>query len=134
LQAFEKHRQEKITFASFDFNFYHDFIDYLTFEHVHMRRKIVLTGIKLKTIGKTIKHLRGFLKDRVKRKIITPIDLTDFKIPEEESDAIYLTHQEIIAIHQTDLSAHPYQIEYRDLFVLACLTGLRSPTSPPSPP
>jgi hypothetical protein len=44
LQAFEKYRQEKITFASFDFNFYHDFIDYLTFEHVHMRRKVVLTG------------------------------------------------------------------------------------------
>lgn len=125
LQAFEKYRQEKISFASFDFNFYHDFIDYLTFEHVHMRRKVVLTGIKLNTIGKTIKHLRGFLKDRVKRKIIAPIDLTDFKIPEEESDAIYLSHQEIIAIYQTDLSAHPYLIEYRDLFVLACLTGLR---------
>jgi hypothetical protein len=85
----------------------------------------VLTGLKLNTIGKTIKHLRGFLKDRVKWKIIAPIDLTDFKIPEEESDAIYLTHQEIISIHQTDLSAHPYLIEYRDLFVLACLTGLR---------
>ena len=125
LQAFEKYRQEKIGFSSFDFNFYHDFIDYLTFEHVHMRRKVVLTGIKLNTIGKTIKHLRGFLKDRVKRKIIAPIDLTDFKIPEEESDAIYLTHQEIIAIYQTDLSAHAHLIEYRDLFVLACLTGLR---------
>lgn len=125
LQAFEKYRQEKISFASFDFNFYHDFIDYLTFEHVHMRRQEVLTGLKLDTIGKTIKHLRGFLKDRVKRKIIAPIDLTDFKIPEEESDAIYLTHQEIIAIYQTNLSDHPYLIEYRDLFVLACLTGLR---------
>ena len=125
LQAFERFRQEKISFASFDFNFYHDFIDYLTFEHVHMRRQEVLTGLKLNTIGKTIKHLRGFIKDRVKRKIIVPIDLTDFKIPEEECDAIYLSHQEIIAIYQTDLSAHPHLIEYRDLFVLGCLTGLR---------
>ncbi|MCS3801115.1 site-specific integrase [Niastella sp. OAS944] len=125
LQAFEKYRKEKISFASFDFNFYHDFIDYLTFEHVHMRRQEVLTGLKLNTIGKTIKHLRGFIKDRVKRKIITPIDLTDFKIPEEECDAIYLSHQEIIAIYQTDLSAHAHLIEYRDLFVLGCLTGLR---------
>lgn len=47
------------------------------------------------------------------------------KIPEEESDAIYLTYEEIAAIYQTDLSAHPHLIEYRDLFVLACLTGLR---------
>jgi integrase len=92
---------------------------------VHIRRKVVLTGVKLNTIGKTIKHLRGFLKDRVKRKIIAPIDLTDFKIPEEDSDAIYLSHQEIIAIYQTDLSAHAHLIEYRDLFVLGCLTGLR---------
>jgi len=28
-------------------------------------------------------------------------------------------------IYQTDLSAHPHLIEYRDLFVLGCLTGLR---------
>lgn len=85
----------------------------------------MFTGLKLNTIGKTIKHLRGFIKDRVKRKIIASIDLTDFRIPEEESDAIYLTHQEIAAIYQTDLSAYPHLTEYRDLFVLACLTGLR---------
>jgi integrase len=125
LQAFEKYRKKKITFQCFDFSFYEDFVDYLTFEHVHMRRQTVLTGLKLNTIGKTIKHLRGFIKDRVKRKIIAPIDLTDFKIPEEESDAIYLSHKEIIKIYNVDLSGQPFLIEYRDLFVLACLTGLR---------
>ena len=125
LQAFEAYRKQKITFKSFDFSFYEDFVDYLTFEHIHLRRQNVITGLRLNTIGKTIKHLRGFIKDRVKRKIIAPVDLSDFKIPEEESDAIYLTHEEIIRIYQTDLSASPYLIEYRDLFVLACLTGLR---------
>ncbi len=125
LLGFEAYRKQKITFSSFDFGFYEDFVDYLIFEHVHLRRQTVLTGLRLNTIGKTIKHLRGFIKDRVKRKIISPIDLTDFKIPEEESDAIYLTHDEIAKIYQTDLSKHPYLIEYRDLFVLACLTGLR---------
>jgi len=125
LLAFENYRKQRITFESFDFSFYEDFVDYLTFEHVHLRRQEVLTGLRLNTIGKTIKHLRGFIKDRVKRKIISPIDLTDFKIPEEESDAIYLTHEDIAKIYQTDLSEHPHLIEYRDLFVLACLTGLR---------
>lgn len=125
LLAFEKFRQQEITFESFDFAFYEDFVDYLTFKHVHMRRKTVQTGLKLNTIGKTIKHLRGFIKDRVRRKIIKPIDLNDFKIPEEESDAIYLSHEEITKIYQADLSAHPYLVEYRDLFVLGCLTGLR---------
>jgi len=61
----------------------------------------------------------------VKRKIIAPIDLIDFKIPEEECDAIYLSHQEIATVYQTDLSAHLHLIEYCDLFVLGCLTGLR---------
>lgn len=125
LLAFEIYSKKKITFQSFDFSFYEDFVDYLTFEHVHMRRKVLLTGLKLNTIGKTIKHLRGFLKDRAKRKIIAPIDLSDYKIPEEEADAIYLTHEEIATIYQTDLSDYSDLIEYRDLFVLACLTGLR---------
>lgn len=125
LHAFEKYRQMEIDFNCLDFSFYEDFVDYLTFEHIHLRRQTVLTGLKLNTIGKTIKHLRGFIKDRIKRKIISPIDMTDFKIPEEESDAIYLTHPEIASIYQTDLSSHQYLVEYRDLFVLACLTGLR---------
>ncbi|MDF2189819.1 site-specific integrase [Paraflavitalea sp. CAU 1676] len=125
LLAFQEYRQKKITFGCLDFSFYEDFVDYLTFEHVHMRRQTEITGLKLNTIGKTIKHLRGFIKDRVKRKISAPIDLTDFKIPEEDSDAIYLTHEEIGTIYQTDLSDQPHLVEYRDLFVLACLTGLR---------
>ncbi|MCH5599000.1 site-specific integrase [Niabella ginsengisoli] len=125
LLSFEEFRKREITFDSFDFAFYEDFVDYLAFEHTHLRRKVLLTGLKLNTIGKTIKHLRGFIKDRIKRKIIQPIDLTDFKIPEEESDAIYLTYEEIAKIYQTDLSEHPHLLEYRDVFVLACLTGLR---------
>jgi len=125
LLAFEAYRGKKITFDSLDFAFYDDFVNYLTFEHIHMRRQTKLAGLKLNTIGKTIKHLRVFIKDRVKRKIIPPIDLSDFKIPEEESDAIYLSHEEIAKIYQADLSAHPHLIEYRDLFVLGCLTGLR---------
>ena len=125
LLAFEKFSKIKITFDSFDFSFYNDFVDYLTYEHIHMRRKVILTGLKLNTIGKTIKHLRGFIKDRVKRKIIAPIDLSDFKIPEEDTDAIYLSHNEIASIYQIDLCEHLYLEEYRDMFVLACLTGLR---------
>ena len=69
--------------------------------------------------------MRGFIKDRAKRKIIQPIDLTDYKIAEEDSDAIYLSHEEIAQIYQSDLSAYPHLVEYRDLFVLACLMGLR---------
>ena|ERR1700712_1775933 len=88
-------------------------------------RKQLITGLKLNTIGKTIKHLKGFVKDRVKRKIIPPIDLSDFKIPEEEIDAIYLSHEEIASIYSFDLTNYPHLTAYRDLLVLTCLTGLR---------
>lgn len=125
LKAFETFQKKKITFDSFDYNFYDSFVDFLTFEYVQKRRKELHVGLKVNSIGKSIKQLRVFIKDRVRRKIIPSIDLTDFKVPEEETDAIYLTYEEIGTMYQTDLSAHCYLAEYRDLFVLACLTGLR---------
>jgi hypothetical protein len=99
LQAYEEFRKKKITFDSFDYEFYDGFIDFLTFDYVQRRRKTIITGLKINTIGKTIKQLRIFIKDRVRRKIIAPIDLTDYKIPEEEIDAIYLTYEEIGKIY-----------------------------------
>lgn len=125
LQAYEEFRKKKIGFDSFDYEFYDGLIDFLTFDYVQRRRKTVITGLKINTIGKTIKQLRIFIKDRVRRKIIAPIDLTDYKIPEEEIDAIYLTYEEIGKIYRANLTAFPHLAEYRNLFVLACLTGLR---------
>ncbi len=125
LQYFEHYRKKRITFDSFDYDFYESFVDFLAFEYIQPRRKEKTVGLKLNTIGKTIKQLRIFIKDRVRRKIIVPIDLTDFKIPDEETDAIYLTNEEIEQMYKADLSKYPYLIEYRNLFVLACLTGLR---------
>ena len=61
----------------------------------------------------------------MRRKIIPAINLEDFKIVDEETDAIYLSYQEINHIYKTDLSAYPNLIGPRNLFVLGCLTGLR---------
>lgn len=125
LAAFQKYRKRPITFDSFDFNFYEDLVNYLTYEHTHRRRKIVLRGLKRNSVGTTVKQLRIFLRDRMRRKIIPSIDLTDFKILDEETDAIYLTVAEIRALHQVDLSSHPEWGRFRDMFVLGCYTGLR---------
>jgi integrase len=125
LKAFQAFRKRPITFDCIDYNFYDDFMEFLTFHYEHKRRQEVHYGLKVNTIGLTIKQFRIFIKDRVRRKIIAPIDLTDFKISEEETDAIYLSYDEIEKIYRTDLSAYPHLVEYRDLFVLACLTGLR---------
>ena len=64
LQAYEEFRKKKIVFDSFDYEFYHGFIEYLTFDYVQRRRKTSITGLKINTIGKTIKQLRIFIKDR----------------------------------------------------------------------
>lgn len=124
-RAFEKYRNEQITFNSFDFQFYEDFIDFLTFNYQLPRKIAPVLGLRLNTIGKTIHHFRMFILDRVKRKMIPPIDLSDYKIPTEDTDAVYLSYDEIEKIYRLDLSTRPDLIAARNLFVLGCLTGLR---------
>lgn len=53
------------------------------------------------------------------------MDLSAFKVMEEEVDAIYLSWKELSAIYHLDLSKQPQLEKYRDLFVLGCLTGFR---------
>jgi site-specific recombinase XerD len=125
LQAFEEHRRKQITFECFDINFYESFINFLSYEYVQRRKKDVIIGIRTNTIAKTIKNLRIFLRNRMRRRVIAPINLEDFKIIEEETDAIYLTWEEIKNIYLLELTNYPQLVKYRDLFVLGCLTGLR---------
>lgn len=125
LKAFETYRKKNITFESLDYNFYEEFVEYMMYEHVQRRRKVLIKGFRISTVGKTIKQLRIFLRNRARRKIIAPINLEDFKILDEETDAVYLTWNEVSHIYQLDLTGHPELIKYRDLFVLGCLTGLR---------
>jgi integrase len=125
LLAFQKCRKVKISFDSFDFNFYDSLVNYLTYDHTHRRRNITIRGLKRNSVGTTIKQLRIFLRDRMRRKIILSIDLTDFKILDEETDAIYHTVAEIRMLYNVDLTAHPQWGRFRDMFVLGCYTGLR---------
>jgi len=68
LLSFQKHRKKLITFESFDIIFYEQFVDYLIYEIPHLKRTEVIKGLKINSIGKTIKHLKSFLKDRMKKK------------------------------------------------------------------
>jgi len=51
--------------------------------------------------------------------------MDDFKIVDEETDAIYLSYEEIGAMYALDLSDDLTLELYRDMFVLGCLSGLR---------
>ena len=125
LQSFETFRKKPIKFEGIDFDFYEEFVNYLTYEHIHQNKKEVTKGFKTNTVGKNIKQLIIFLKNRRQKKVITELDLTGFKIVEEEADAIYLTPEEINQVLQLDLSELPHLKKHRDLLVFGCLTGLR---------
>lgn len=125
LKTFQTFRKKPITFDEIDHDFYEEFVCYLTFQHIHQNKKEITLGLKRNSIGKNIKQFIIFLKHRKQKKVISDLDLTGFKIMEEESDAIYLNSEEIKLILQLDLSASPHLIKYRSLFVFGCLTGLR---------
>ncbi len=125
LVAFEAYRNKKITFGCLDYNFYSELMDFLTYYYVQSRKREVIYGLKASTIGRTVKQLRIFIRDRVRRKVISPIDMEDFKVIDEEADAIYLSYEEIGKIYSLDLADDQTLELYRDMFVFGSLTGLR---------
>lgn len=125
LLAYQEARKINITFETFTFDFYEDFVNFLSHEYVQRRRKQSTVGLKINTVGKTINQLRTFLINRAKKKIIQPVDLTDWDVVGEEVDAEYLDWIEIGKMWTVELTEHPHLIPYRADFVLGCLTGLR---------
>lgn len=126
LAAFQDFRKRPITFESLDYEFYESLIDYFKLHYVVQKNKRKgELGLMTSTIGKTVKELRTFIADRVRRRIIEPIDLSEYEILKEESEAIYLAPHEIKKIYQTDLTEYPHLERFKDLLVIGCLTGLR---------
>jgi hypothetical protein len=125
MYCFQEYRKIPINFDSFDLKFYEDLVKYLTYEIPIARRKTLTKGLMINSIGKTIKQLKGFLKDRISKKIIPYIDLSGYKLMEEEVDGVYLSWNELSQVYHLDLSTKPFLEKYRDLFVLGCLTGFR---------
>jgi hypothetical protein len=97
LQQFEKFRGAAITFDCLDFDFYEKFVDFLTNDYVQSRRKKCIMGLKTNTVGKTIKQFRTFLRNRIRKRIIPPIDMDGWTILEEEIDVVYLPWDQINA-------------------------------------
>ena len=125
LEKFQDFRKKKITFSQIDLSFYEEYVYYLTYCHMQFRKKNPIRGMKVNTIGKNVKQLIAFLKNRQAKKLIPTLDLTGFKIHEEDSDAIYLNAEEINKILLVDLTKDTNLELHRDLFVFGCLTGLR---------
>jgi hypothetical protein len=125
LKSFETYRGIPITFESFDFDFYVEFMKYMTYEIPQLRKNVLTKGLRINTMGKSIKWLKAFLKNRIAKKMIPFIDLSSYKVVEEDVDALYLSWKEISKMYRLDLSGQPMLEVIRDEFVLGCLTGFR---------
>jgi integrase len=69
--------------------------------------------------------LKGFVNYQVAKWVIPAVDLTHFKVVEEETDAIYLSEAELATICKLDLSDDTELGEIRDVLIVGCSTGLR---------
>ena len=122
IKGFQEHSGELIHFNKLDFKFYENFVRYLEFVVIKPNGEI---GMQKNTVGKLIKNLKAFLNNCMRKKIIEPIDISQFKKPIFQVDDVYLSEEELINLEQLDLSANAELKKIRDTFLIGCETGLR---------
>lgn len=107
---------KEIKFDDITLDWYHSFVQMLQDE-----------GKAFNTIGCQIKNLKSFLRTTYSKDIHrNTIYLNeDFIAMREETDSIYLTEVELQKIYKLNLRSNLRLDSIRDLFVLACYTGLR---------
>lgn len=125
LASFEAHLGYTISFDKIDAQFYQQFVRYLTYEIPLLRKCRITKGLMVNTIGRTIRQLKAFLRDRMSKKIIPYMDLAVFKSMEEEVDGVFLDWSELSKVYHMRLTMQPQLEKYRDIFVVGCLTGFR---------
>jgi len=78
-------------------------------------------------IGKLLKNLKYFMNRAVEDGLTTNTEFRNkkFKVLKEPSESIALTHEELTALWNVDLSAQPRMELARDLFLIGAYTGLR---------
>lgn len=80
-------------------------------------------GHSINNADKHVKNVKALMKDSFKKDHHTNVKYESFKREKEETKEIYLTEEEIKAIHELQVS-EDYQVS-KDIFVFSCLTGLR---------
>ncbi|MFR9546868.1 MAG: site-specific integrase, partial [Rikenellaceae bacterium] len=122
LTAFKEYSSQPLTFRNINLKFYNEFMDYLSYKAV---KRDGTVGLLTNSSGKIIKLLKGFVNHQIKKGIIPHIDLKNFKVIEEETDAVYLSDKELAVVYNLDLSSDKELEEIRDVFIVGCFTGLR---------
>jgi integrase len=117
LIEFAAHSRRNIDFNTITVDFYTDFTGYLS-------KRLKLAS---NTIGKDIKTIKTILNEATERGLNTNLQYKSrkFSVTSENTDAIYLTSEELQKIENLDLSKNKRLENVRDLFLIGCYTGLR---------
>lgn len=107
----------RIDYDTIDLEFYHDFMEYLTYEK----------GYSNNSLGRIIKTVKSVLNEATERGYNSNLTFRSkrFKKLAEDVDAIYLNTKEIKELFELDLSANPRLENARDWLVVGTQTGLR---------
>ena len=116
LKEFKESTNRSLSLDAIDLDFYDQFIEYL-----------IKKNYGKNTIGSIIKNIKVFMNEAVDRKMTTNLQFKNkrFKTVEEPSENIYLSESEINRINKKDFRKNLRLEKVRDLFIIACYTGLR---------
>jgi len=105
-----------IDFQDIDLKFYANFRDYMN-----------EAGYSETYFGNQIKFIRLFMNEATERGYNTNISYKSRKFlsPQLHTTKIYLTNEEIARIQQLELGGRKNLEKSRDMFIIACKTGLR---------
>lgn len=117
LVEFQKKKGYKVDFETITLDFFYQYVTFLK------------NGVKLSqnTIAKDITLLKVFMSEAIDLGYTNNLQFKHkkFTVSTVDTDAVYLTENEILALYRFDLSETPKLERVRDLFVFGCFTGLR---------
>lgn len=116
IKGFEKEDGCKIDFETITLNWFYRFMTYL-------RKK----NLKTNTLAKNIGVLKVFMSEGEALGYHTNLAFKTkrFSVSQELVDTVYLTDDDVLKIHNTDVADNTNLENVKDAFVLACFTGLR---------
>jgi len=117
LHGFDIATRYHLNFEKFNLDFFERYTSFLKNE-LHLRPN---------SIARDIRILKRVLAEAVRQDYTTNIQFRHprFHLPDEETDAVWLTEKEIALLARLDLSGNQRLGQVRDLFVSACSTGAR---------
>lgn len=126
LEYFKEFRSE-VRFDEINYSLIQSFNLFL-----HNKRKKNGKPLNLNTLAKHHKHVRKYILEAIKFRHIASIDNpysksnSNFKIPSQPSESNYLTEEELKRFEELTFEKSESLLERcRDMFLIACYTGLR---------